>query len=376
MKKGYKRLLIFEIILFAILLLNSFCVNFLSGFKISIFLLIVLVAFKCLFGFEKDRQRHTKDVILDTVIFLIVFLLLYYLLGILIGFYKADNYYTLYGLKTFILPIVCYIVLREYFRYMVMRKREGSILLTITTIILFIFLDITTSIYYGKFETNYDTFVFTALTILPAISTNLIFSYITTKVGYKPLILFSLVISLYPYLLPIVPNPSQYLVSLIDLLLPIALGYMIFSFFKKREQEKPMSNVHDRKKQFVALVPLIILVTTLVYFTSGYFRLWTIVIASGSMQPQIYKGDAVIIDTKFDYKKLKKGQIIAYEHGGVIIVHRIVNKAVVDNSYYYVTKGDANQEEDNLIITKDKIVGVVNHKIPYVGLPKVWLNGL
>ncbi len=377
MKKGYKRLLIFEILLLAMLFINSFIYNFLSGFNISIFLVIVLILFKYLFGFEKDKQRFVKDIILDVIIFLIIFLLLYYLSGILIGFYKADNYYTLYGLKTFILPIICYILLREYLRYNMMRKREGSKLLSIITIIFFIFLDLTTSIYYGSFETNYDTFVFVSLNILPAISSNIIFSYITTKVGYRPIIIYALVINLYPYLIPIVPNPSQYLVSLVDLLVPIFLGYTVYKFFKTHEKnEKPVSNDKNRKKQFIALIPLTILVATLVYFTSGYFRMWAIVIASGSMQPEIYKGDIVIVDKKVNYDKLKKGQVIAYETGGVVIVHRLTNKATVDGTNYYVTKGDANKEEDNIIITNDMIVGVVNFKIPYLGLPKVWLNGL
>ena len=159
MKRGYKRLLIFEILLFAILLINSFFINVLSGINMTIFLLIVLVAFKCLFGFEKDRHRYTKDIILDVIIFLIVFLLLYYLSGILLTFYQTGNYYTLYGFKTFIFPIICYIILREYLRYMFMCKREGSILLTVTTIILFIFLDVTSALYYESFNTNYDTYI-------------------------------------------------------------------------------------------------------------------------------------------------------------------------------------------------------------------------
>ena len=376
MIRGYKRLLIFEIILASILFINSFFVNFLSGLRMSAFLFIVFIAFKCLFGFEKDKHRYVKDVTLDFIIFLIVFLLLYYLSGIFIGFYRSGNYYNWYGISKFILPIVCYTVLREFLRYMFMCKREGNILLTGTTILLFIFFDITTSLYFGKYDTNYDVFVFIALTILPALSTNIVFSYITTQVGYKPLILYSLVIKLYPYLLPIVPNPSQYLVAVIELLLPTLLGYKVYSFFKKRENEVPTRDYHNQKKQIISLIPVTIIVMILVYFTSGYFRLWTIVIASGSMSPKINKGDAVIIDKKFEFKDLKKGQVIAYKNGDIIVVHRIFNKAKVKNSYYYVTKGDANEKDDNLIITEDMIIGTVDHKIPYVGLPKVWLNGL
>lgn len=376
MKEGYKRLLIFESFLAFILFVNSFFANFLSGYGISILLFFVLIIFKCLFGFEKDRHRYTKDIILDIIIFLIIFLLLYYLFGIVIGFYKTSNYYSFSDLYKFIFPIICYVILREYLRYMLMCKSEGSSLLTVTTLLFFIFLDLTTLLYFDKLKTGYDIFVFTAMYILPAVSSNLIFSYITLKVGYKPLILYSLVINLYSYLLPIVPNPSQYLVSIIDLLLPIFLGYNVYNFFKKRVKEKLVSNYRNQKKQIFSLIPLTIIVVILVYFTSGYFRLWAIVVASGSMSPEIHKGDVVIINRKIDFSNLNKGQIIAYKSGNIIVVHRIIKRDYINKRYYYITKGDASKSEDNLIITEDMIIGIVNHKIPLIGFPKVWLNNL
>lgn len=375
MKKGYKRLLIFESFLVVVLLINSFFVNFLSGYGISFFLIVILMVFKCLFGFEKDRHRYTKDIILDVIIFLIVFLLLYYLLGIIVGFYKSSNYYSFYGLYKFIFPIICYVFLREYLRYMFMCKSEGNFLLILTTILLFTFFDITSSLYFGKFNTYYDIFVFVALYVLPAASSNIMCSYVASKVGYKPLTLYSLVLNLYPYLLPIVPNPSQYLVAVVNLLLPVFLGYVVYAFFKKREKEKPSRDYHSQKKQIVSLIPLIVVVSILVYFTSGYFRLWAIVIASGSMTPEINKGDAVIIDKNFVFDKLEKGQVIAYKSGSIIVVHRIVKKERIKDSYYFVTRGDANEQEDNLVITENMVIGTVNHKIPFIGLPKVWLNG-
>lgn len=376
MKRGYKRLLVFESFLALILLINSFFFNFLSGYGISVLLILVLVIFKYLFGFEKDKHRYIKDIILDVIIFLIVFLLLYYLFGILIGFYRSGNYYSFYGLYKFIFPIVCYVLLREYLRYMFMCKSEGSILLTVTSILLFIFFDITNLLYFGRFNTYYDIFVFVALYILPAITSNIVFSYITLKVGYKPLMLYSLVINLYPYLLPIVPNPSQYLVSIIDLLLPIFLGYKVYRFFKKREKEKPTRDYQSQKKQLVSLFPLTIFVIVLVYFTSGYFRLWAIVVASESMSPNIHKGDVVIVDKKFDFDKLNVGQIIAYRSGKIIVVHRIMKKEYINDKYYFITKGDTSESEDDLVITEDMVVGTVDHKIPLIGIPKVWLNDL
>ena len=126
MKRGYKKLLLFEAFIFIILILNSFVWNILSSYKIGIFLLVVSFILKGVFGFEKDRHRYTKDIILEVIIFLIAFFILYYLFGIVISFYKNDNYLTILGLVDFIAPVVFYVLVKEYLRYMVMCKAEGS----------------------------------------------------------------------------------------------------------------------------------------------------------------------------------------------------------------------------------------------------------
>ena len=85
------------------------------------------------------------------------------------------------------------------------------------------------------------------------------------------------------------------------------------------------------------------------------------------MVPTINKGDVVIIE-KFDNNvdKLKEGQIIAFEYHGVLIVHRIIRISEVKGEYFLYTQGDANNAEDGYPVTQDKI--------PYIGLPTVWLK--
>ena len=82
MKKGEKRLLIFELVLLVILLLNSFVLGIFTGIKLSLLLLAVFLLFKAIFGFEKSEYRVTKIAILDTIIFVLVFLIAYYLFGL------------------------------------------------------------------------------------------------------------------------------------------------------------------------------------------------------------------------------------------------------------------------------------------------------
>ena len=44
--------------------------------------------------------------------------------------------------------------------------------------------------------------------------------------------------------------------------------------------------------------------------------------------------------------------------------------------YYFYTKGDNNDDVDNYEITEDQFIGIVNHKIPLIGYPTVWVNSL
>lgn len=373
MKKGYKKLLIFELIIFIILMLNSFVWNILDSYYLIIFLILILLSFKKIFGTEKDNHRYTKDVIFEIIIFLLIFFLLYYLSGILIGFAKIDNYYNLNGIVKFIIPITITIVLKEYFRYQAIMKSEGNKLLTILTCLLLVCFDISNVIYYNDFSTKYEMFKFIAISLLPSLSTNIVCSYLTYKIGYKPNIVYLLIITLYQYLIPIVPNPSEYILSIIKLLTPVIMIGQLNKFFYKSMDDE-VKREYKKNKILPLIVPVIIVIT-LVYFTSGYFKYYAIAIASGSMEKTISKGDVVIVEKiENDNSKLKEGTIIAYKYDGIIVVHRIAKIINEKDKLYIYTKGDANKTLDNYVVEENSVIGIVNVKIPFVGLPTVWLN--
>ena len=375
MKKGYVRLLVFECLVCIVLLLNSFVWNILSGHIMNLFLLVLIILFKIFFGFEKDRHRYVKDVLMDIFIFLIIFFMLYYLLGIIVSFVKPGNYYSLEGLFNFIIPTIFYVILKEFLRYNVLMKGQGNKITVIASIILFILIDISTAIFYRQFNSNYNVFIFIALTLLPAISNNLAFSYITMNVGYKPVMFYSLIMSLYYYLMPIIPNPNDYIMSVINLLLPLIFCYRFYRFVSKSRDEEIDRDY--KRYHFGWLFLSSFIVVVLVYFTSGYFKFWAIAVASGSMSPAINKGDVAIIE-KIDgnFDKIKKGDVLAFKYNKVTIVHRVVNIVFDKGIYYFYTKGDANRNEDNFKVDSSMIIGVVNMRVPFIGSPTVWLNEL
>lgn len=373
MKKSHIKMLIFQIIIFSVLALNSFVSNILRGYNFVIFLVLVLVALKFIFGFERDRNRYTKDIIFEIIIFLMIFFVLFYLFGVVIGFARTGNYLNWYGFKEFIIPTTLLIILKEILRYMMLKKCEGSKLLIITLFILFVFIDVSEAIYYGKFDSGYTIFMFIALTLLPAISNNVVATYMTKLVGYKPIILYLLVMGLYMYIIPIIPDPNEYITAIIRLLLPILLVFRVRKFFE-RDKEKEINRDYKKKSLSTLIIPVVTTIV-MVYFTSGYFDYLAVAIASGSMESTISKGDVVIIK-KMDnnYDTLKVGDIVAFKYNGVTIVHRLINIVEEDNKFFFYTKGDANSQPDNYAIAEDMISGVVKLIVPYAGLPTVWLN--
>lgn len=372
MFNSQKQILIFEIILFLIFLLNSFVSNILEGYKIILILIVAIGIFYKLFGYEKDNFRYKKAIIIETVVFLIMFFALFYIFGMVIGFARIENYFSYIGMRDFIIPIILTIVLREILRYMIVTKCSNNIKLILVSILLFIFLDVTNLIYYIDFKDRYNVFLIVALTFLPTVVTNLANTYVTFKVGYKPAIIFSLVMRLYLYVIPIVPDPNEYLASIINFVVPIAYGLRVYSFFKKNN-DKFVEHGYKTKVSKLLILP-VLLIITMVYFTSGYFKYYAVAIASGSMEPKISKGDIVIIKKVENDKKLKVGDILAYEYHGNLIVHRIIKIVDEYGDFYIYTKGDANNIADNYPVQPKDVVGTVNFIIPFVGAPTVWLN--
>jgi len=374
MKNSQKKLLIFQIVLIIIFLLSNFVPSILGNYFKVLILFILLIIFKLLFGFEKDNHRDTKNITIEILIYLLIYFLMYYLLGVVISFARTINYLHLKGIINVIIPTIVTIVFQEILRYMMLRKSECSRLLLVSTCIFFVFFDLIRMFSIDTFTSSHNIFMFIALTLLPVISRNVFACYVSYKTGYKPVLLYMLVMNLFQFFVPIIPNPNEYIYSIVELVVPMIYMYRIYKYFKKERDERIVREYN--KKRTGNIFFLTILVIFLVYITSGYFYYHAIVIASGSMTPNLLKGDVVVIEKIKDKKNIEIGTVIAYRYSQRIIVHRLVKKINVDGGIYYYTKGDANNEVDNYKITEDMIIGVVNIRVPYIGYPTVWLNEL
>ena len=85
------------------------------------------------------------------------------------------------------------------------------------------------------------------------------------------------------------------------------------------------------------------------------------VVLSGSMEPEIQVNDCVIVKKADEYRT---GDIIMFQNEGNLVTHRIVK--ITEEGY--ITKGDANNTEDEGITGFEAVEGKVVMNIPKVGM--------
>jgi signal peptidase len=95
------------------------------------------------------------------------------------------------------------------------------------------------------------------------------------------------------------------------------------------------------------------------------------VVLSGSMEPAISAGDAIIVD-RVDPRTIAVGDVITYRTSdeGVPTTHRVVG--VIDRTesgptLAFRTQGDANEDPDVAAIRPEQVIGTVVLVLPYVG---------
>jgi signal peptidase I len=128
---------------------------------------------------------------------------------------------------------------------------------------------------------------------------------------------------------------------------------------------------------FLAATFYLCVAAWLVVFTFGpalVLRWDPVLITSGSMEPVVRTGDAVLLQEPADPAALAPGTVVAFDdpaRPGSLTLHRIVG-VHADGSYR--TKGDANVVPDSTPIPPERIVGVGRLLVPVVGLPAHWLR--
>jgi len=374
MNKGYIKLLIFSLFTCLLLIINS-VFNLLNIYTYILFLFGLLIIIRYFFGFWKAKAIHKDEAMLMIIATALIYYFITYLGGISIGFSKNIYNLSTIGIIKNICPLIIIIFLEELIRYSLVKPAFKYKLILILIIIMLSLME--TTLIFRTFDIYNLSKVleFSLIYFLPIIIRNIFLTYLALNVDYKPSIMYRLLFDLNVYILPIIPNLGLYVSSIIKIILPLFLIYVVYiKFYDKKDKVLILENKLT-KITFTILIFIVISITMLV---SGWFKYYSLTIGSSSMSPKIKVGDAVIIEKLNEDKKeeIKVGEVIVFNSKGKIVVHRVETVLPYENTVVFITKGDANEFPDTHYVKKADIMGKVKMKIPYIGYPTIKLNEL
>lgn len=339
------------------------------------FVVVMLALSIKMLGFRKDKPSVLSKNITKIVLFyIIITFFIMYGLGILVGFLQNAYSHSFTRMFDNILSPLIIILCIELIRYVVIwANKDKKLFIVLFTFVLVVF-EIVLNVRTFNFNDLETIFRLTATVILPILIKNILLSYLCYHIGYKVPILYRVIMDLYIFIVPIVPDLGEYINCMILISLPFVIYISSFTMIDNRiKNPEPVFNY----KNFTLLdIPVTALLVVMIGLISGFFPHYMIGIGSESMVPAINKGDAVIIKKVNKDTNIKKNQIIAYEKDGKIVVHRVKSIRKDKDDIYYTTKGDANGGNDPSEVKTKQVKGVVKLRIPFIAYPTVWLSEL
>ena len=346
-----------------------------SGRIVAAFLLLPAAALLPLFLKKRNILSINKNqVLLVVTVIALLYVMAYYLTGLEFGFYNNPNRLSLNNFFRFFLPIAAIITFTEIVRYVLVAQNDK-----LTRALCYFSCVMADMLICSNIPsvTNMSRFMdLVAGALFPAILSNLLYNYLSKRYGFYPNLVFRAIIILHSYVIPIKTGISESLLNFFNVLFPIAVYLFIDALYeKKRRYALGNTSKFWRVMSTLLTVIVLILMTATIMVISNQFYIGAYVIATESMTGEINKGDVAIYES-YEDQFIREGQVIVFEKGSSMVVHRVVKIEIINGVKRYYTKGDANEDWDFGFITDADIVGLVNLKLPYFGYPTLWMRSL
>ena len=339
-------------------------------FCLKPFIYIGLTLFTYLFINKKYLVKREKKYINQfTIMAIIAYILLYLLSGIIFSF--AYNPLVMKG-KYFFLNIIYYIptaISIELIRYRIITfiNKENRFKYTIILSIIFAFS--MTNISINNLDSIKNIIEIFYQSLVPNFVIGCFLCYVAINGSLYASIIYTLTPIIYNLFTPIIPNPQWIIIVLLKTFIPI-ITYTTLEKMKIVEKKKP-SKI-KKEKPYLGYIGISIM-SIIILFACGIFRIYPVAIASNSMKPVFERVDIQIIDKK--EQEYKIGDIIQfYGLNNTIFVHRVVSVRKENGNIYYTTKGDNNENVDLMEISQSRIIGKSIFTLKYLGYPTVWIT--
>ena len=214
---------------------------------------------------------------------------------------------------------------------------------------------------------------FTVSNIMPAIVSSLLLTYLAFTAGYAAQLTFRLGMLAIVLIPPIIPKFDWYLSGVTTCLITIAV-YVVIDRSRQDKVHEHRSKHHHSARAYDVM--LIIVMSVLVMFMTGFFTYKPLAIVSNSMVPVFSRGSVVVTQKVNSPMDVQVGDILEYKTTQRTITHRVIAiDTTTDGSgeRFFITKGDNSPSQDTPVTT-DQVVGIVRSQVPYIGYPSIWLK--
>ena len=322
------------------------------------------------------RIKGEKDKTQSLLIAMIIYIIVYFLLGIVFGFERTPYSKSIVSILKNLWSFGSIAVFQEFIREGLIKNERKSVFNFVSMTLLFALLDLSLPNISSQFTDVQTGFIYISTTVIPAIVSSAIMTYLVFINGAKSSIIYRLFIIIPPFIVPIVPNFDWFGTAIMGITVP--LGVYVYMNYVHVSKTERLSRRERRKYNPAVYVPVFVFIAVLAGFVIGIFKYQPIAVLSGSMSPTFNRGDAVVIEklNTQEKDKLKKGDIIQFVSGTKYVVHRI--EEITNDEYgnkLFITKGDHNNTVDFDKVHLENVKGKVAAIIPFIGYPSVWLSG-
>jgi signal peptidase I len=340
------------------------------------YIIILIFTWFC-FGRNLRIYQGQKTFVMVAVLGLTLYLSANFIIGLVVGFAHNAMDLSLLGVLRSGFAYILIIVIQEFLRSFIMTRigESNKYWKLIGVAVIFSFISINSI---GA-AVNYNLFaqagwVFTVL--LPAIVMNLWLSYAALNGGLKGNLIYAVGINLFLFFMPILPNIPQ----ILDAITIYCVTFIMFIVYDSIEwKAKRKSGIEieykDRRRWEWTIIPSVFLIGCIL-FGLGVFPIIPVAVASNSMSDEFKRGDIIYV-RRINPDDIEVGDIVQYTHGGISIVHRVVEiRYDTTQGRYFVFKGDENPLPDMWPVFDNQIVGRVRYKTPFIGWPSLLFREL
>ena len=329
--------------------------------------------------YVKIRRIQRRLVSVYAVSGAIIYLSIQFMLGVLLKKLAGSPYDNSFdgfalNLMTVFLPLIVKESTRSYCLALLGRKKRYRMLLIV---LLTIFMAVTEINFSKLFKIdNYkELFIYMVKDVVPVFTTSILLNSFVICGGARAAIIYVVFINVFLHTFPFLPDLPWIADAAVGICFPI-----LYALFIKNQQALVDNRVRGEEyKLSFSYLAQFFAVVMFYWFCIGVFSIYPTIILTGSMEPGIMPGDAVIIKRikeEEEIYKLAVGDVINFNRDDINITHRIIQ---IDEdsagNRKFVTKGDNNKSEDVQPVMPEDVNGTVIKVVPKVGIPVLLLIG-